>query len=132
MPDEFVLLFGSGFELTNHKLDWEDLMSCPLIMSPIGDDCDAIVYAHCEKYGITLQATYQIRSDATIVNMVAKGLGATICPRLCAEPIPTGINVYSLPVPLFRKISVAVLSNGLLPPAAFAFLDLLKKAMKGK
>ena len=84
------------------------------------------------QYSISLQATYQIRSDATIVNMVAKGLGAAICPRLSTEPIPTGIKVYSLPVPLFRKISVAVLSDGLLPPAAFAFLDLLKKAMSQK
>ena len=132
MQDEFVLLFGSEFKLASHQLEWQDLVSYPLIMAPIADGCDAIVYAHCTNYGINLQATYQIRSDATIVNMVAKGLGAAIIPRLAAEPIPVGIKVYSLPVPLFRKISVAVLSDGLLPPAAFVFLDLLKKAMSEK
>lgn len=56
-----------------------------------GDGCDAMVYAHCAKYGTTLHATYQVRSDATILNMVAQGLGAAISPRLAADPIPTGV-----------------------------------------
>jgi DNA-binding transcriptional LysR family regulator len=100
-------------------------------MAPEGDGCDAMVYAHCMNYGIRLHATYQVRSDATIVNMVAKGLGAAISPRLVAEPIPAGVKVYGLPVPLFRVISVAILVDALLPPAAFAFLDLFKKTMSG-
>jgi len=67
-------------------------------MAPDGDGCDAMVYAHCLKYGIS--AIYQVRSDATIVNMVAQGLGAAISPQLAAEPIPA-VRVQ-LPVPLFR------------------------------
>jgi DNA-binding transcriptional LysR family regulator len=59
--------------------------------------------------------------------MVAQGLGAAISPRLAAEPIPIDVKVYSLPVPLFRIISVAVVKNALLSPAVFAFLDLLKR-----
>ncbi len=132
MRDEFVVLFPPEFELASHKLEWEELPLHPLIMAPVGDTCDAMVYAHCANYGITLHATYQIRSDATIVNMVAKGLGAAICPRLSAEPIPPSVKVYSLPVPLFRVISVAVLADALLPPAAFAFLELLKKTISIK
>lgn len=73
MRDEFVVLFPPGFELAGEKLEWSDLIPYPLIMAPVGDGCDAMVYAHCANYGITLHATYQIRSDATIVNMVAKG-----------------------------------------------------------
>lgn len=132
MRDEFVVLFPPGFELASHKLAWAELIPYPLIMAPVGDGCDAMVYAHCANYGITLHATYQIRSDATIVNMVAKGLGAAISPRLAAEPIPSGVKVYSLPVPLFRVISVAILADALLPPAAFAFLELLKRTMSVK
>lgn len=126
MRDEFVVLFPPGFAPTSTKLSWEELTTYPLIMAPAGDGCDAMVYAHCSKHGIALHATYQIRSDATIVNMVAQGLGAAISPRLAAEPIPAGVHVYSLPVPLFRVISVAVLADALLSPAAFAFLDILK------
>ena len=130
MRDEFVVLFPPAFELASHNLEWAALTPYPLIMAPVGDGCDAMVYAHCANYGITLHATYQIRSDATIINMVAKGLGAAISPRLAAEPIPPNVKVYSLPVPLFRVISVAVLVDALLPPAAFVFLELLKQTMR--
>lgn len=126
MQDEFIVMFPPNLELPISQLSWERLIAYPLIMAPDGDGCDAIVYADCAKYGTTLHATYQVRSDATIVNMVAQGLGAAISPRLAAAPIPAGVQVYSLPVPLFRVISVAVVTDALLSPAVFAFLDLLK------
>lgn len=127
MRDEFVVLFPPGVELGSARLGWPDLTRYPLIMPPKGCDCDALVDAHCAQHGVTLRPTYQIHSDATIINMVAKGLGATISPRLAAEPIPANVGVYSLPVPFFRVISAAVLAEALLPPAAFAFLELLRK-----
>lgn len=126
ITDEIVALFPPSFKPKDTKLSWDELTDYPLIMAPDGDRCDAMVYAHCSKYGITLHPTYQIRSDATLVNMVAKGLGASICPKLAAEPIPTGVQVYSLPVPLYRVISIAVVLDALLTPAAHAFIDLLK------
>lgn len=132
MQDEFVVLFPPSFKPTSTKLSWENLTTYPLIMAPDGDGCDAMVYAHCDNYGIKLSATYQIRSDATIVNMVAQEIGAAISPRLAAEPIPVGVQVYSLPVPLFRTISAAILADALLTPAVFALLDLLKNTLHGK
>jgi DNA-binding transcriptional LysR family regulator len=132
MRDDFVALLPPGFEPTSTTLSWDELKIYPLIMAPDGDGCDAMVYAHCSKYGTTLQATYHVRSDATIVSMVAQGLGAAISPRLAAEPIPANVQVFGLPVPLFRVICVAVLRDALLTPAAFAFLDLLKNTIRGK
>ena len=129
MRDEFVILFPPDFSPAAAQLTWQELTTYPLIMAPDGDGCDAMVYAHCAKYDILLQPTYQVRSDATIVNMVAQGLGAAISPRMAAEPIPLGVQVYSLPVPLFREICVAVLADALLPPAAYAFLELLKRML---
>jgi len=126
MRDEFVVLFPPSFEPKTTQLSWEDLRTYPLIMAPDGDGCDAMVYAHCAKYGTTLQATYKIRSDATIVNMVAQGLGTAISPRLAAEPIPEGVRVFSLPVPFFRTISAAIVADALITPAGFALLDLIK------
>lgn len=132
MQDDFVVLFPPTFEPTSTKLSWEELTTYPLIMAPDGDGCDAMVYTHCLRYSISLHPTYQIRSDATIVNMVAQGLGVAISPRLAAEPIPSSVKVFSLPVALFRVISAAVLADALLTPAAFAFLDLLKNILRGK
>jgi DNA-binding transcriptional LysR family regulator len=129
--DEFVVLFPPDFQLDGQQLTWEQLMNYPLIMAPDGATCDAMVYAHAAKFGVTLKATYNVRSDATIASMVAKGLGAAITPRLAAEPIHQGIQVYSLPIPVFRNIGIAILQDALLTPAAFAFLDLLK-SMSGK
>ncbi|MEM9449932.1 MAG: LysR family transcriptional regulator [Cyanobacteria bacterium P01_E01_bin.6] len=126
MQDDFVVLFPPGFQGQENTIEWDDLTTYPLVMAPEGDMCDAIVYDHCAQYGFTLTPTYHVRSDATIVNMVAKGLGATISPRLATKPTPEGVHVYRLPVPLFRTIQVAILKESLLTPAAFAFLDLLK------
>lgn len=131
MCDEFVVLFPPHIKLNSpNKITWEELQTYPLIMAPEGDNCDAMVYAHCAKLNINLQATYHVRSDATIVNMVAKGLGCAISPRLAAEPIPPEVQVYSLPVPLKRLICVAILKQALLTPASFALLDLLKTIRK--
>lgn len=128
LRDEFVALFPPSFELSGSSLTWEQLSAYPLIMASDSDQCDALVYAQCAAFGTTLQVAYQVRADSTIVSMVARGLGATIIPRLAAEPIPKEVQVYSLPVPLFRVIKIAVLANALLVPAVFAFLELLKKA----
>ncbi|MCU0533439.1 MAG: LysR family transcriptional regulator [Hydrococcus sp. Prado102] len=126
MRDEVVALFGPSFQAKGEQISWDDLKVYPLIMAPDGDVFDAIIYNHCLKYGVELQATYRIRSDATAVSMVAKELGFALSPRLAAEPIPAGIQVYSLPIPLYRVICVAALTDALLTPAAYTFLDLLK------
>jgi DNA-binding transcriptional LysR family regulator len=130
MRDEIVALFPPSFEPKETELTWQELTTYPLIMAPDGDSCDAMMYAHCEKYGVKLRPTYQIRSDATITNMVAKGLGAALSPKLATEPVPAGVKVYPLPVPIHRIICVAVLVDALLTPAAYAFLDLLKMNCK--
>jgi DNA-binding transcriptional LysR family regulator len=132
MQDEVVALFGSNFQSKKDRIDWDDLKAYPLIMAPDGDVCDAMIYNHCLRYGIELQPTYRIRSDSTVVNMVAKELGFALCPFLAAEPIPAGIQVYSLPVPLYRTICVAALTDALLTPAAYTFLDLLRSMSQEK
>lgn len=111
-------------------LTWDDLMRYPLIMATEEDNCDRQVYNHCAQYGQHLRVAYHVKNDSTIVGMVARGLGGTIIPRLAAEPIPSGVQVLSLPVPLFRTISVATLAKALHPPPVFAFLDLLKEARR--
>jgi DNA-binding transcriptional LysR family regulator len=127
LRDEYVALFPPGCEQIEAKLSWEQLTAYPMIMLSDADSCDRQVIAHCATYGKTLQVGYQVRQDSTIVQMVAKGLGAAIMPRLASEPIPSGVRVYNLPVPIYRVINVAVLANALLTPATFAFLDLLQE-----
>lgn len=124
LQDEYVVLLPSSFQQVS-DLSWEQLGTYPLVMASTGDGCDAQVYAHCLAFGKTLQTTYQVRADSSIISMVAQGLGATIIPRLAAEPIPAGVQVFSLPVPLYRTIYVATLAEALHVPAVFAFLELV-------
>lgn len=132
LKDEYVVLIPHSLKPKSADLSWNQLGKYPLVMALDGDTCDQQVYAHCLQYGETLHVAYQFRADSTIVGMVAQGLGVTIIPRLAAEPIPIGLQVYRLPVPLYRKIGVAVLKDALLTPATFAFLELLRGSMSAK
>jgi DNA-binding transcriptional LysR family regulator len=127
LRDEFVALFPPTFEPETEHLSWAELANYPLIMPPIDNVMMQMVYDHAKQFGCLLKVTYEVETDATIVNLVAQGLGATILPRLAAEPIPPEIQVHSLPVPLMRTIGVAVLADELHTPAVFAFLDILKR-----
>lgn len=125
--DEYLALFPATFEASDAELNWEQLTTYPLIMHSESVSCWLRIHDHCATFGQTLKVAYQVREDSTIVSMVAQGLGAAILPRLAAEPIPAGVQVYSLPVPLERVIGVAVLADALQVPAVFAFLDTLKE-----
>jgi len=54
-----------------------------------------------------------------------QGLGATVMARLAAEPVPDGIQVKSLPVPLESDRS-GNLGRYSTVEEVFAFLDILK------
>jgi DNA-binding transcriptional LysR family regulator len=125
LRDEFVALFSATFKLNNAQLTWEELAAQPLIMPPV-DYMMQRVYDHAKAFGYSLNVAYEVGTDAAIVSLVSQGLGATILPRLAAEPIPPSVQVYSLPIPLNRVIGVAILADTLHSPAIYAFLDILK------
>jgi DNA-binding transcriptional LysR family regulator len=125
LNDEYVALLPPNFK-SRSKLTWEELVNYPLIMQPIEDTMMQPVNAHVQACGYKLQAAYEVETDAAIVSLVAQGLGATILPRLAAQPIPANVQIFSLPVPLKRIIGVAVLADALQTPAVYAFLDTIK------
>lgn len=126
LQDEFVALFPPEFEAADTQLTWEELIAQPLILPPINDLMMQQLYSHTTAHGHPLEVAYEVGTDATIVSLVAQGLGATILPRLAATPIPSSVQVYSLPAPLDRVIGVSVLANALHPPAVYAFLEILR------
>lgn len=125
--DEYVILLPADYAQPA-AMSWQQLSQYPLIMGP--EEFDRHIYAHCAAHGEPLQVVAMLKEDSTIVNMVAKGLGATIIPRLAAEPLPETVQVYNLPVPLFRTIQVAGLANALQTPGVYAFLELLRRYCK--
>jgi DNA-binding transcriptional LysR family regulator len=123
--DEFTVLLPPTKRLKRAKLTWEELAAYPLIF-PSGNACYSKVRDHLRALEFPMNIAYEVTEDSTIVSMVMQGLGVAIVPRLAAEPLPPGIQVCSLPVPLERVIGAAVLTNALQTPAVFAFLDVLR------
>jgi DNA-binding transcriptional LysR family regulator len=126
LRDEYVALLPAQVNLETDQLTWQEFVTQPLIMPPI-DVIMQQVYDQAQASGYPLKVTYAVETDAAIVRLVEQGLGATILPRLAAEPIPAKVKVYSLPTPVVRVIGVAVLANALHPPAIYAFLELFKR-----
>ncbi len=124
--DEFVALLPPESIESGITLTWEQLADYPMIMNLRSPLHNLTVCEHLLQYGQTLKIDYEVREDSTILSMVKQGLGATVMARLAAEPIPEGIQVRSLPVPLERVIGVVILADALLPQAIFPFLDTVK------
>ena len=128
LRDEYIVLVPPNAKLKGNKFTWEDLASFPLILEPPEYSCSWPIRNYLTAAELLVDVAYELSEDSTILSMVVQGLGVAILPRLAAEPIPEGVQVYSLPVPLERIIGVAVLKDALLVPAVFAFLDTLKGA----
>ena len=123
--DEYVVLLPKSAGVVSQTLSWQELSSYSFILFNYAE-CTSAVREHWAKWGQTLKVAYVIKEDSTIVSMVAQGLGAAILPRLAALPIPKGVQIRFLPVPLERVIGAAILANSLQTPAVFAFLDVLR------
>jgi DNA-binding transcriptional LysR family regulator len=122
--DEFVVLLPKS-AIVSETLTWEELSAYSFILLNYGE-CTSVVQSHWAKWGQSFKVAYEIKEDSTIVSMVAQGLGAAVLPRLAAMPIPEGVQVRSMPVPLERSIGAAVMATVLHPPTVFTFLDLLR------
>lgn len=123
--DEFVVLLPEAAGQVPDPLTWETLSTQSFILLNYAE-CTSVVRSHWTQWGQPFKVAFEIKEDSTIVSMVAQGLGAAILPRLAALPIPAGVQVRSLPIPLERVIGAAMMANVLHPPAVFAFLDLLR------
>ncbi|MEM6835656.1 MAG: LysR family transcriptional regulator [Cyanobacteria bacterium P01_C01_bin.120] len=126
MSDPFWVLLPPDVDQPPPALTWQQLTALPLIVYPADNSCFEAVQAHFQRAGLALEPRYQFRETSTILSMVAQGLGAAIIPSLSAHPIPQGVRVARLPVPLERRVGAVVLAEALHPPGVFAFLQTLK------
>lgn len=129
--DEFVALLpplSSPDETTQEDpgpLTWDQLTSYARVANQRSSLHNILVEEHVARFGHDLPIDYAVREDSTLMGLVTKGIGAAVLSRLEAKPIPPGVRVKSLPVPLERVVGVAILESAVLPRAVFAFLDVL-------
>ena len=125
LTDDYLALMPPDSAWEGTQLSWEQLAAYPLII-PANGDCAIFIRNYLRTAESSIHIAYEVREDSTMLGMVMQGLGATILPRLAVEPLPIGIKVCSLPIPLVRVIGAAMLTDALHPPAVFAFWDILK------
>ncbi|NJK51187.1 LysR family transcriptional regulator [Candidatus Gracilibacteria bacterium] len=130
LQDEFIVLLPPETPHSDRSLSWEELANYPMILNPHNYQHHKMVADRFGQFGQTLKVAYEVKEDSTIISMVQRGLGATIIPQLAAKPIPEGLQVKRLPVPLERAIGAAILANALHPPAVFAFLEAIEQYQK--
>lgn len=127
LRDDYIAILPPDYPLNTPQLTWKQLASYPLIISSTSC-CFSLIDHYFKRCSpLPMNIAYQVREDSTIVSLVMQGLGISILPRLAAEPLPSGIQVCALPVPLERVIGVMVLKDALHSPAVFQFLDALRK-----
>ncbi|MEM9541537.1 MAG: LysR family transcriptional regulator [Cyanobacteria bacterium P01_E01_bin.42] len=124
VEDEYIALLPPRAR-EKGQLSWVQLASYPLILSR-HSSCSARIRKCLQQSEVPIEIAYEIQEDSTAIAMVMRGLGATILPRMAAEPIPTGVKICHLPCPLSRTLGASILENTLHPPAVFAFLDALR------
>lgn len=129
LRDDYILLLPPSTKLRSAQVTWKELSNYPLIVSCL-HPCNQWVRQCLSISEYPLNIAYEIKEDSTIVSMVVQGLGAAIMPRLAAEPVPSGVQVCSLPAYLERVIGVAILANALHRPAVYAFLDAIRNTGK--
>ncbi len=125
LRDEYIALLPPTPRLDAAQITWEQLATYPLIVPSNAGACYAMLHKHLKSLGFPINTAYDIRESSTMVSMVMQGLGAAILARLSAEPIPSELQVFSLPVPLKRVTGIAVAANRLHPPPFLPFLRLL-------
>lgn len=125
--DPFWVVLPSNSQQPHSSLTWEQLTALPLIAYPEDNSCFTKVQSYFQQAGFVLKPQYQFRETNTILSMVAQGLGAAIIPSLSAHPIPSGVSIAQLPMPLTRSIGAIVLAEALHPPSVFAFLQTLQQ-----
>lgn len=126
LRDRYIVLLPPTPYPISQPFTWEQLAEYPLILGPSDDGDRQNIERHLRHHNQPLRPAYSVREDSTVLSMVERGLGATIIARLAAEPIPAGVQIAELPIPLTRVIGMIVLHKALLPPPVFAFLDTLK------
>jgi DNA-binding transcriptional LysR family regulator len=131
LQDEYIVLLPPKIKIKNAKIHWDEIASQSCVWLPCFP-CGRRLHEHLKVAAPPMPLDYDIQEDSTIVSMVKQGLGAAILPRLAAEPIPREISIYSLPVPLYRILGVATLTDAFHIPSVFAFLDLLKSEFEKK
>ncbi|MCQ2386127.1 MAG: LysR family transcriptional regulator [Clostridia bacterium] len=122
MKDEMVMILPKDHPLAGKtSLELGDFSREPFIFLDQGKKSEPMEYF--SRAGISPNQQYRVYDDYTIMNMVEKGLGVSILPKLVLYRHHQDIVVRSLTPPVFREMCVAYKSDDSISVAGRTFME---------
>lgn len=112
------------FERSPGPVGVEALRSWPLILHR-DNECTVMVDDYLRTMGVAVRPVVRLRDGASMLSMVAQGLGAAILAKLTRGYVPDGVHLLELEQPLDRAFLIAIQPESLKVPAVRAFLGVL-------
>ncbi len=124
--DEYKAVLPIDHPLAKKEgLDYEDLNDQPFLLLEHGGKTE--VSELLEKNHVYPNVRFTTWEDYAIMAMVEKGLGIGVLPEMILKRIPYQIAIRSFKNPYFREIGLAMKDRTKLTPAAWKFIEYLKK-----
>lgn len=127
--DEFVVALRPDHPLAARKrrLDWGDLVDCPVIGYLPGNPVRRQLEQHLATQGVSWSYAYEIALPWTMLGLASEGLGVAVVTRTL-KPLADWLRLEMRPVgqpPLARMMTLLRPPGGSPSPAVAAFRDML-------
>jgi DNA-binding transcriptional LysR family regulator len=122
--DEMVAVLPPQHALTSDPSVGLSALVGERFILPTGG-CGPLIITAARRAGVSLDIAFEARDPASIVEMVAAGLGVSIMPTLNLPRHPDGVTTRPLDPSLPRTLALALGSEA--GPAAHAFVDELSR-----
>jgi DNA-binding transcriptional LysR family regulator len=123
--DETVFLAvpsaAPGADATNPV---RDAREAAWIMASPGTLCHTVTLQVCRAAGFTPRARHHADDFATVLALVAAGLGVSLVPQLAAAEPPLGVRL--VPLPTRRRTRIAYRKGSATHPAVAAFVAAIR------
>jgi len=127
--DEYVALIPTSFAVPARP-EWSDLGRLPFIQGNPKQLCSTELREHLALHHVEVTPSYTAEEDSVVISMVSHGLGFAMLPRLAALPLPAGVRTANLPVPLSRRIVIAVDPRRASAPLVRRFVEVAQHAAR--
>ncbi|WP_296988083.1 LysR family transcriptional regulator [Thalassospira sp. UBA1131] len=129
LSDRFIAVGApGGFLDENRTYKWEEILSQPMVAMSRETSVRSIIDAACTQHGFAFHPRFEVAHLATAGALVSQGLCITALPSLTLPVLgraPLVFRQLESPV-LLRHIGLIWRSGRTLPPAAQAFLHLVR------
>ena len=125
--DDYVLVVPKPSNITERPGEiWERLTRQPLLLPMTCVSCNRLLHTYLDQHVAMALTVLEVENDSAMLGMVAHGLGQALIPQLATLPLPAGVRIMALPVPLKRHLAVAVVPSRAGLPLIRALITVLQ------